>query len=310
MNRGKVIKSTGSWYHIIDEKNTIHKGRLRGKFRNLELKVTNPIAVGDHVVFETDQESEETVVITEIEPRKNEILRRSSRKSAFAHTLAANLDQVVIFFTLKKPRTSLGFLDRLLVLSEYNNIKPLICFHKTDLLNERWKEELDSVEFLYQSLGYNTIQTSVEDNDSLDKLKSKLDGKTSLFTGHSGTGKSTLINYFNPNLDIRTDNISKRHDKGQHTTTHAEIFNLWENTFGIDSPGIKEMGFYDLPINQLRFCFPEFLETQKKCNFSNCLHENEPDCRVKDKLVAEEISMMRFDSYISMLDELKGYKNQ
>jgi ribosome biogenesis GTPase len=306
--KGKVIKSTGSWYNIIDDNNTIHRGRLRGKFRNLDLKVTNPIAVGDDVVFETDQESENSVIITEIQPRKNEILRRSSRKSVFAHTLAANLDQVVIIFTLKKPRTSTGFLDRFLVLSEFNNIKPLICFHKTDLLNQRWADELNHLDQLYQGLGYTTIQTSIEDNNSLENLKKLLNNKTSLFAGHSGTGKSTIINHFNPNLDIRTDIISKRHSKGQHTTTHAEIFSLWDNTFGIDSPGIKELGFYDLPKDQLRFCFPEFVEAQKNCNFSDCLHENEPDCRVKDLLIADKISMERFDSYLSMLEELKGYK--
>ena len=306
---GKVIKSTGSWYIIIDENNTAHKGRLRGKFRNLDLKVTNPLAVGDNVTFETDQESEGTVLITDISPRENEILRRSSRKSAFAHTLAANLDQLVILFTLKKPRTSVGFLDRFLVLSEFNNITPLICFHKTDLLNERWSEELNGLDQHYQSLGYNTIQTSIENEESILELKGLLDNKTSLLAGHSGTGKSTIINHFNPNLDIRTDIISKRHSKGQHTTTHAEIFKLWDNTFGIDSPGIKELGFYDLPVDQLRFCFPEFVEAQKGCNFSDCLHENEPDCRVKDLLITDQISMSRFDSYISMLDELKGYKN-
>ncbi len=309
MKKGKVIKSTGSWYHIIDSDNATHKGRLRGKFRNMELKVTNPIAVGDDVIFETDIESENSVIITEIEPRRNEILRRSSRKSAFAHTLAANIDQLVILFTLKKPRTSPGFLDRFLVLSEYNNIEPLICFHKTDLLNEKWSDELNYLEEDYRSLGYKTIQTSIEDDTSLEKLKGLLDNKTSLFAGHSGTGKSTIINRFNPNLDIRTDIISKRHSKGQHTTTHAEIFSLWDNTFGIDSPGIKELGFYDLAIDQLRFCFPEFVEAQKNCNYSDCLHENEPDCKVKDLLIADEISMTRFDSYISMLDELKGYKN-
>lgn len=310
MKKGKVIKSTGSWYNIIDQENNIYRGRLRGKFRNLDLKVTNPIAVGDMVVFETDLESENSVIITDIEARQNEILRRSSRKSAFAHTLAANIDQLVIIFTLKKPRTSTGFLDRLLVLSEFNNIDPLICFHKTDLLNTRWLEELNHLEELYSNLGYNTIQTNIENLESLENLKDQLNNKTSLFAGHSGTGKSTLINHFNPNLDIRTDNISKHTNKGQHTTTHAEIFSLWDNTFGIDSPGIKEMGFYDLPKDQLRFCFPEFLEAQKECNFSDCLHENEPNCKVKDLLINDEISMMRFDSYISMLDELKNYTHQ
>ncbi|MCP9767524.1 ribosome small subunit-dependent GTPase A [Lacihabitans sp. LS3-19] len=297
---GTIFRSTGSWYEVEDEQKNVFSCRLKGKFKIKDLKVTNPLAVGDKVIFDLDDDK--VGIIKEILPRKNYIIRKSVHKTAHGHLLACNIDQLVLIATLASPKTSLGFIDRFLVTAETFRIPVLIVFNKFDLLNKKGVEFQDALMDLYIHLGYDCISTSTLTEKGIDLLKLKLENKVSLISGHSGVGKSTLINILAPDLDLATSEISTFANKGVHTTTFSEMFELPNKTYIIDSPGIKELGLVDIANEELAHFFPEFRDLLGQCKFHNCLHINEPKCAVKDAVEEGLISESRYMSYLSMFE--------
>ncbi len=303
MMTGTVTKSTGSWYHILTAEGDTFLGRLRGKIRLQGLKVTNPIAVGDKVAFDLENEDENTVTITEILPRDNYVVRKSTRKTAHAHIVASNIDQAVIIATLRMPRTSLGFIDRCLVTTESFRIPTTIVFNKADLLKEKELEIIEDLRELYISLGYGFLLTSCETGQGIEEFKASLEGKISLLTGHSGAGKSTLSNQAIPGLELHTKDVSKWSKKGQHTTTHAEMHRAGESTFVIDTPGIKEVGLMDMEKAEISHYFPEMRDLLNQCKFANCTHMHEPQCAVIEAVENGEIALSRYTNYMGMVEE-------
>jgi ribosome biogenesis GTPase len=304
--KGKITKSTGSWYDILDEQGELIKGRLRGKFKHLDLKVTNPIAVGDQVEFEMEEDGR--AVITVIAPRTNYIIRKSPHKTAHAHLLASNIDQAVLIATIAQPRTSTGFIDRFMVSAEAFRIPMVLVLNKSDLLSPGDEAVREEITRIYENIGTQVIHTSVPDQNNLDVFTSCLQGKTSLICGHSGVGKSTLINTIAPWLDLKTSEISDFSNKGTHTTTFAQMFDLGDNTYIIDTPGIKELGLIDIKKEEVAHYFPEIRELLGDCRFHNCLHMNEPGCAIKDKVNEGLISESRYYNYLGMLDEHDSYR--
>jgi ribosome biogenesis GTPase / thiamine phosphate phosphatase len=299
--KGVVVKSTGSWYLVRDEEGKLHRARLRGKFKLKDMKVSNPLAVGDRVEFDVETTGEDTAVIHKIEDRENYIIRKSTHKSAHSHIIAANLDQALLIATLVSPRTSFGFIDRFLVTAEAYSIPTVIVYNKADLYDEDMQEYQRQIEYLYERVGYKVMAVSAHTNDGMNELKDLLHGKTSLFSGHSGVGKSTLINLIVPDLDLKTSEISGFSDKGVHTTTFAEMFEIDDETFIIDTPGIKELGIVDIPKQELGHFFPEMRERLNQCRFNNCTHFNEPGCAIIDAVRKNEIALTRYESYLSMM---------
>lgn len=299
--KGVVVKSTGSWYLVRDAEGKLHRARLRGKFKLKGLKVSNPLAVGDRVEFDVETTGEDTAVIHKIEDRENYIIRKSTHKAEHAHIIAANLDQALLIATLVSPRTSFGFIDRFLVTAEAYGIPTVIVYNKTDLYDEDMQEYQRQIAYLYERIGYKVMGVSAHANQGIDELKELLHGKTSLFSGHSGVGKSTLINLIVPDLDLKTSEISGFSDKGVHTTTFAEMFEIDQETFIIDTPGIKELGIVDIPKQELGHFFPEMRERLNQCRFNNCTHFNEPGCAVVEAVRHNEIALTRYESYLSML---------
>lgn len=298
LKKGIVFRSTGSWYEVKDiASQKIVSCRLKGKFKIQDLKVNNPIAVGDYVLFEPTEN-----IIVEILPRENYIIRQSVHKSAHGHLLASNVDLLALIVTIRSPKTSLGFIDRFLVTAETFRIPATLVFNKQDLLDEEelaFQEELIE---LYSSLGYGCIKTSTYELQGIDQLKETLQGKTSLIAGHSGVGKSSLFNILQPDLDLATSEISDFSDKGVHTTTFAQMFELDQETFIIDSPGIKELGLINIDKDELAHFFPEFRDLLGKCKFHNCLHINEPKCAVKEGVENGTLYISRYMSYLSMFE--------
>ena len=297
---GKVIKSTGSWYLVADLKTSEQfECRLRGKFRTKGIKTTNPVAVGDIVDFEN-----ETKAIVKIHPRTNYIIRKSTNLSKQSHIIAANIDQAVIIVSLTMPRTSTGFIDRLLITAEAYHIPTVIVFNKIDLLNEEQKVVLEQITGIYQNAGYDCLHTSVKELVNLEEFKELLHNKTSLLSGHSGVGKSALINTIDQGLGLKTGEISAHHSKGTHTTTFAEMFSLKNGGAIIDTPGIKEFGLVEFEKVELGQRFPEFREKINDCKYNNCLHLNEPGCAIKLAVKNGEISEMRYANYLNILDTI------
>lgn len=294
-----VIKSTGSWYHVIDNQNNVTECRLRGKFRIKGIKSTNPVAVGDMVDFEV-----ETASIIHIHKRKNYIIRKATNLSKQSHIIAANIDQAIIIVSLAKPRTSAGFIDRLLITAEAYHIPSIIVFNKIDLLNKDQKDSLDNIISIYKKAGYECLQTSVKELINLDQFKNILHNKISLLAGHSGVGKSALINTIDPDLDLKTGEISDYHSKGTHTTTFAEMFKLKSGGFIIDSPGIKEFGLIEFEKQELGHRFPEFIKYLHNCKYNDCLHINEPGCAVTEAVKNEDISSLRYENYRNILESI------
>ncbi len=301
--QGRIFKSTGSWYTVVGDDGQTYQCRLRGKFKLEGMKVTNPLAVGDRVQLKEEDKANNTALITDILPRTNYIIRKSIRKTAHGHIIAANIDQAVLIVTLVFPRTSLGFIDRYLVSAESFRIPSLLVFNKTDLLEEdgiAYQEELSA---LYQQIGYDAISISAFDKNDIERLKSKLAGKTSLFSGHSGVGKSTILNQLHPDIHQKTAEVSTFADKGVHTTTFAEMFRIAEETFVIDTPGIKELGLMDIEDEELYHFFPEMRELMGECKFYNCTHTHEPKCAVIAAVQNGEIAESRYYNYLSMLED-------
>lgn len=300
-NIGLVMRSTGSWYEVRAEDGSVLQCRLKGKFKIKDLKVTNPIAVGDKVAYDIENETENTGIIYEIFPRENYIIRQSVHKAAHGHLLASNLDQAVLIATLTFPRTSLGFIDRFLVTAEAFRIPTVLVFNKLDILDNEMIAYQEELADLYESMGYKCLFTSAINNIGVDAFSELLKGKVSLLSGHSGVGKSTLVNAIAPDLDLRTSEISTFANKGVHTTTFAEMFEIDSDTFIIDSPGIKELGLADMKKEEISHYFPEMRELLGECRFHNCLHIDEPKCAVKDGVIEGTIAESRYSSYLSMV---------
>ncbi|KAA9340649.1 ribosome small subunit-dependent GTPase A [Adhaeribacter soli] len=300
--KGLVLKSTGSWYVVRKEDGGLLRARLRGKFKTKGLKLSNPVAVGDHVTLELEGE-EGTAVITEIAPRTNHIIRKSIHKTAHAHIIASNIDLAFLVVTLVSPRTSFGFIDRFLVTAEAYHIPVTLLFNKIDLYDEDTLQYQERVRQMYRQIGYESVACSAAEGIGIEEIQQLLDQKVTLFSGHSGVGKSTLVNTLVPDLDLKTTEISAYSDKGVHTTTFAEMFEIGENTFLIDTPGIKELGVVDIPKPELSHYFPEMRDLLQSCRFNNCLHLNEPGCAVREAVDAGKISLTRYDSYRSILED-------
>ncbi|WP_080059773.1 ribosome small subunit-dependent GTPase A [Spirosoma aerolatum] len=302
MQHGLIIRSTGSWYDIRSIDGHVYQGRLKGKFKIKGLKVTNPIAVGDKVTFDVEDEAENTAVITDIAPRENYIIRQSVHKTAHGHILAANIDQAVLLATLTLPRTSLGFVDRFLVSAESFRIPTTLVFNKTDILNDEGLAYQQEIMDMYEQIGYQCLATSATEGEGVDAFRQLLDHKVTLLSGHSGVGKSSLVNAISPDLNLRTNEVSTFANKGVHTTTFAEMFELAPDTFIIDTPGIKELGLIDTEKEEISHYFPEMRDRLNQCRFHNCLHINEPGCAVKDAVAEGEIAESRYLSYLSMME--------
>ncbi len=300
--KGLVIKSTGSWYHVQLEDGTILDCRIKGKFRTKDIKTTNPIAVGDRVRVEIDEESEaRTGLIYELAERKNYIIRKSINLSKQTQIIAANIDQALLVVTLSKPRTSFGFIDRFLVTAEAYHIPTVLLFNKIDQYDEEDLSFLDEVIGLYENIGYACRKISALKDIGIEDLQNQIAGKTSLVSGHSGVGKSTLINKIIPNGSIRTSTISEASEKGIHTTTFAEMHALAAGGYIIDTPGIRELGVVDIPDEELAHYFPEMKKIMGACKFHNCKHLNEPNCAVKDAYEKGLIAIPRYESYLSII---------
>lgn len=300
--KGLITKSTGSWYQVQEQtQKKLFEARIRGKFKLIKTRLTNPLAVGDFVEFEL--ENDEIAWITKIEPRKNYLIRKSVNLSKEAHILASNIDLACFIFTLKSPETSLGFLDRFLACCEAYNISALILFNKMDLLGEEEKLLVDDIAALYQKIGYPSLQVSSYGGQNLELLKQELRDKTSVFFGHSGCGKSTLVNALEPGLNLKTGEISETHLKGKHTTTFAQM-HFW--TFGgsvIDTPGVREFAMIDVEKEDIQHYFPEIFTTGRLCKFHNCLHVNEPKCAVLNAIEEGEIAESRYITYLKLMEE-------
>ena len=296
---GVIIKSTGSWYSVRLQDGKEVKARLPGRFKLENKKISNPIAVGDKVELLPEAEN---FIIEVIKPRKNYIVRKSPKKKHFSHMIAANIDQAVLIASHKRPRTSLGFIDRFLVTLEAFRIPGYLLINKSDLYSKEEQAALLGIMELYESIGYQTMMTSFIEgvpNQVVDWLQAK----TTLLSGHSGAGKSTLINLLQPNAHQQIGDISDFANKGVHTTTFAEMFSLDADTHVIDTPGIKELGLAEIMAEELSHYFPEMRNLMGQCKFNNCQHVDEPSCAVQEAVQSGHIALSRFESYLSMMQE-------
>jgi ribosome biogenesis GTPase len=300
---GTVIQSTGSFYDVLIENETMITCRLKGKFRMEDKKLTNPVVVGDIVDVEIEEGSS---VITEILPRRNYIVRSDTHKKEFKNILAANIDQTIVIASLKQPRTPYGFIDRVLLTSEVYDIPAVVIFNKHDIYGKKENELLEQFMFGYNEAGYISFSTSVLKSENLERLKDLMKNKTSLITGPSGVGKSSLVNAVEPGLDLRVKEISKYTDKGQHTTTFSRMHLLSFGGYIIDTPGIKEFGLVDIEAYEVGHYFPEIRKLMGQCKFNDCLHINEEGCAVKALLEEGKFSPYRYNSYVNFHEEIKA----
>ncbi|WP_224483896.1 ribosome small subunit-dependent GTPase A [Robertkochia aurantiaca] len=307
---GTVYKSTGSWYTVKTADGEIFSCRIKGKFRIQGIKSTNPVSVGDVVEFETEEIGDEVIgVINEIRDRKNYLVRKSVNLSKRTHIIAANVDRAFLLVTIDNPKTYTDFIDRFLVTAEAYDITPVLLFNKIDTYDEEALAEVAWLEEIYRKIGYDCIRISAKTGMNIEKVKLEMKDRISMFSGHSGVGKSTLINALEPDLELKTAAISEQHRQGQHTTTFAEMFDL---NFGgriIDTPGIKGFGIVNMEKEEIGDYFPEFFALKSECKFNNCLHVDEPKCAVKDALENGEIAWSRYKSYLQMLEgEEESYR--
>lgn len=302
--RALVYKSTGSWYTVKNESGTVYNARLKGIFKIDEITSTNPIAVGDEVDIEMENEIENSVVITEIHSRRNYINRQSPRAKHQHHIIAANIDQSFMVATIKEPKTSQGFIDRFLVASEMYHVPPVIIFNKADLYKKKEQEKFEAWKEMYEQIGYKIILASAKDDSGINDIRELLRDKTTLISGHSGVGKSSLLNVLLPELKLRTRDVSDWSGKGVHTTTFAEMFDIPGGGKIIDTPGMREFGLVDISKQELSHYFPEMRDRLNDCQFNNCLHINEPGCAIKEAVAEGEISEDRYVSYYNILESI------
>jgi len=300
-----VYKSTGSWYIVKTEEGATFNARIKGVFKIDNITSTNPIAVGDLVDIVPENEKENTATITFIYDRHNYIARSSPHNKNQHHIVASNLDQTLLFATLKDPKTSQGFLDRFLVSAEAFHVPAIIVFNKADLYRKKEEEKFELLKDIYTGIGYKVLLTSIQRNQGLEEVKEMLHHKTTLLSGHSGVGKSTFINHIFPEINLRTSEVSEWSGKGMHTTTFAEMFDLPFGGRIIDTPGIREFGIIDISRQELSHYFPEMRNLLQECRYNNCLHLNEPGCAIKEAIEDGRISVERFVSYCSILETIE-----
>lgn len=300
---GTVYKSTGSYYTVKTADNQVYECRIKGKFRIKGIKSTNPIAVGDIVDFELDNSTDEIVgQIHNIHDRKNYIVRKSVNLSKQTHVIASNIDLAFLLVTINNPVTTTSFIDRFLVTAEAYGIEAVLLFNKIDTYDEAMLDEQLYLQYIYSQIGYKCLCVSATEKKGLDELKALMKGKVSMFMGHSGVGKSTLVNAIEPKLDLKTATISEQHQQGQHTTTFAEMFDLDFGAKIIDTPGIRGFGVVDMEKDEVGDYFPEFFALKQDCKFNNCLHKEEPNCAVKNALEKDEIAWSRYNSYLKIME--------
>ncbi|MCB0695796.1 MAG: ribosome small subunit-dependent GTPase A [Chitinophagaceae bacterium] len=303
--KGQVYRSTGSWYVVRDEDGRFWNARIKGKLKiDDDISSSNPVAVGDHVLFEVENEDEKIGVIRTVEERHNYIVRVSPQNRHQKHIVAANLDAALVIATIAHPRTSTGFVDRFLITAEAYHIPAIIVINKTDLLTGKQQAKLEEWKGIYTVAGYEVYAISAL-KDSMNVLQSRLEGITTLFSGHSGVGKSTLINRLIPGKELKTNEVSDWSGKGQHTTTFAEMFEIPGGGRIIDTPGVKEFGLIDFEKEELAQYFPEMRKLMSDCRFNNCVHTNEPGCAVKEAVMKGELSAERYANYITILDTIQ-----
>lgn len=300
---GVVYKSTGSWYLVKSDDGIFHQCRIKGKFRLEGIKSTNPIAVGDIVDFDLETKGDEEVgVIKKIHERKNVIVRKSVNLSKQTHIIASNIDRAFLLITINNPPTLTTFIDRFLITAEAYSIEAVLIFNKIDTYEIEERAEILYLRDIYEAIGYRCIEVSSTENTNIEAVKELMRENVSMFSGHSGVGKTTLVNAIEPGLDLKTKEISDQHKQGQHTTTFAEMFDLSFGAKIIDTPGIKGFGVVDMEKEELGDYFPEFFALKEHCKFNNCIHVNEPKCAVKDALEDEEISWSRYKSYLQIIE--------
>ena len=315
MNKGIVIKSTGSWYTVKAENGEKIECKIKGNFRLKGIKSTNPIAVGDHVEFKlAEKESEDNTnvingLITNIVERKNYIIRKSPNLSKQSHIIASNIDESFLVVTINYPVTTTTFIDRFLVSAEAYRIPCTLIFNKIDRYNHEQTRQMDQMIELYEKIGYRCLKTSTKKNIGMDTLKSWMKNKTNVFAGHSGVGKSTLINTIEPGLNLKTKEISDYHQTGKHTTTFSEMFELSFGGYIIDTPGIKGFGVLEMEKEEISHYFPEMFKLLEKCQYYNCTHTHEPGCEVKQLVNEDEIADSRYFSYLGLLNTDDKYRN-
>ena len=303
--KARIYKSTGSWYVAKTEDGKMYNARIKGIFKIDEITSTNPIAVGDEVEMVIEDIAEESAMIDHIGNRRNYVARVSPHNKRQHHIIASNLDQSILFATLKEPKTSQGFMDRFLISCESYHIPAIIVFNKADLYKKKEMERFALLKEIYEGIGYKVVLVSVQDNKGVDEVKTLLHNKITLLSGHSGVGKSTFINAVFPKFNLRTQEVSGWSGKGLHTTTFAEMFDLDEGGQIIDTPGLREFGIVDVSKQELSHFFPEMRALINDCQFNNCMHINEPGCAVKNAVNAGTVSVDRYASYLTILDTME-----
>lgn len=305
LEKGVVLKSTGSRYRVLHGGGEIIDCFIKGKLRIKESRTTNPIAVGDNILFEIDM-NKNSGIITEVLERRNWILRKATNLSKHSQILAANIDQAFLMITIILPETPVEFIDRFLITAEAYRVPAKLIINKTDLYGEDEIAKMEYIEALYKNIGYECIRLSLKEHINLDPLKQLMKGKTSLISGNSGVGKTTLLNMLNPLLNLKTEEISDYHKQGRHITTFPEMHQMPFDAFVIDTPGIRGFGVVDMERNEIYHFFREIFDKSKECKFNNCLHLDEPGCAVRSAVEKGEIAFLRYKSYLNIMDGDNG----